>query len=288
MKKSIKKVLAIASASFLALAAAITVVPNTAEAGTPSKACKKAAKAAFDPSGKTEYHAYFGMQQKNSWIFRDPWYEAENGLNGKTLPEGGDFNTVYQNKDGNNPFEGPVLTDAVIKGNGVYSVGVENLGGILTNAERDESGEMSMLFCNTDIPTTAKDKVTISDLKFEIDGMEQTLPENIFFCEESELETGLIRFDPFNAYQKDQGAYPDCPTIRTPNDSVKITFKISGFDVDDPDAVEATPTPVPEATSSSSSSSNGGGLSAGAVAGIVIAVVAIIAIIVVVVKKKND
>ena len=54
----------------------------------------------------------------------------------------------------------------------------------------------------------------------------------------------MFRLDPFNSYQKDQGAYPGCPSVRTPNDSVEITFKVSGFDVDNPDAVEATPTPA--------------------------------------------
>lgn len=293
MRKSIKKLCAIASASVLALTVAVTAVPNTAGATNVSKAGKEAAKKAFDASGNTEYHAYFGMQQEKSWIFRDEWYAEENGVNGTKIPEGQKFEeTVYKSGDNGNEVQSGKVYDAVIKGNGVYSVGVDGLAGILTQGETNDGGRMMMLYCDTDMPVAAKEKITISDLKLEIDGMEQTLPENVFFCEESETESGLLRFDPYNLYQKEQGAYPECPSIKTPNDSVKITFKVSGFDVDNPDAVEATPTPAADTASSASDSSsadnNGGGLSSGAVAGIVIAVVVVIAIIVVVVKRKND
>ena len=87
MRKSIRKIIAIASASVMALTFAVTSAPN-ASAGTISKAAKEAAKAAFDASGKTTYHAYFGLQQTESWIFRDEWYQEENGLNGTNLPDG--------------------------------------------------------------------------------------------------------------------------------------------------------------------------------------------------------
>ena len=57
MRKSMRKIIAIASASVMALTFAVTSAPN-ASAGTISKAAKEAAKAAFDASGKTTYHAY--------------------------------------------------------------------------------------------------------------------------------------------------------------------------------------------------------------------------------------
>ena len=55
MRKSIRKIIAIASASVMALTFAV---------------------------------AYFGLQQTESWIFRDEWYQEENGLNGTNLPDG--------------------------------------------------------------------------------------------------------------------------------------------------------------------------------------------------------
>ena len=64
MRKSIKKLIAVASASLMALTLAVTAVPDSASASGASKAGKQAAKAEFDPNG--EYHAYFGFQQKGA------------------------------------------------------------------------------------------------------------------------------------------------------------------------------------------------------------------------------
>lgn len=289
MRKSIRKIIAIASASVMALTFAVTSAPN-ASAGTISKAAKEAAKAAFDPSGKTTYHAYFGLQQKESWIFRDEWYQEENGLNGTNLPNGAYEGKMYQSKDNaNSEVPGATVTDAEIKGNGVYTVGVKGLAGVLTSAESSQQAVMAMLYASTDIPMSAyKDgKIQVTDWKLKIDNTSVTLPSEIFVPEEYTDESGLFRIDPFNLYQKDQGAYPNCPSIRTPNDSVEITFKVSGFDVDNPDAVEATPTPAADASSSSSSSSSSS-ISGGAVAAIVVVAVVVIAGIVVVVKRKKD
>lgn len=289
MRKSIRKIIAIASASVMALTFAVTSAPN-ASAGTISKAAKEAAKAAFDPSGKTTYHAYFGLQQKESWIFRDEWYQEENGLNGTNLPNGAYEGKMYQSKgNANSEVPGATVTDAEIKGNGVYTVSVKGLAGVLTSAESSQQAVMTMLYASTDIPMSAyKDgKIQVTDWKLKIDNTSVTLPSEIFVPEEYTDESGLFRIDPFNLYQKDQGAYPSCPSIRTPNDSVEITFKVSGFDVDNPDAVEATPTPAADASSSSSSSSSSS-ISGGAVAAIVVVAVVVIAGIVVVVKRKKD
>ena len=48
----------------------------------------------------------------------------------------------------------------------------------------------------------------------------------------------LYQFDCVNTYQNE--GYEN-PSILTPKDSVTITFTISGFNNDNPDAVEATP-----------------------------------------------
>ena len=295
MRKSVKKLVAAVSAGIVALTLAVTAVPANA-ATNVNKAGKQAAKKEFDASGNTEYHAYFGMQQTESWIFRDEWYAKENGINGSGIPEGQSFEgTLYQSKDGENlVMEGVTVTDAVIKGNGVYTVKVEGLNGALTQAESSQQAQLSMLYIDTDIPASAMDKVTISDWKLVVDNNTQSLPADVFFPDEYIDNSGLIRFDPYNTYQKDQGAYPECPSVKTPNDSIVITFKVSGFDVDDPEAVEATPTPAAADDSSSSDSSsdsqssNGGGLNAGVVVAIVVIVVVVIAAIAIAVKRKKD
>lgn len=301
MKKSIKKLFAVASASLMALTLAVTAVPGTADASGTSKAGKKAAKAEFDPNG--EYHAYFGIQQEKSWIFRDEWYNPETGLGGtswkKTDGLAYEDNTLYKSgDDGLEKVEGTTVTDAVIKGNGTYTVGVEGLNGVMSDAESSDQAVMRMVYVTTDIPWTAKDNpVTISDVKLSLDGMDQVLPAEVFYPEEYiQGDCAVIRFDPFNLYQKENGPYPDCPSILTPRDTVQITFTISGFANDDPDAVAATPEPAPAAdddanssSSSDSTSESGGGIGTGAIIAIVVVVViVIIAIVVVAGKKKRD
>ncbi|MDE6566755.1 MAG: hypothetical protein K2K70_03350, partial [Lachnospiraceae bacterium] len=169
---------------------------------------------------------------------------------------------------------------------------VEGLNNALTDAESEKQAEMRMIYVSTDMPWTAKDNpVTISDVKLSIDGVSQALPAEVFYpMEYIENDCALIRFDPFNYYQKDNGDYPECPSIVTPRDSIKITFTVSGFANDNPDAVEATPAPVESSSDSGSSDSDSGsgGIGTAGVVGIVVVVVVIVAIVVVVAKKKRD
>lgn len=195
---------------------------------------------------------------------------------------------MFQSKDNqNSALEGTKVTDAEIKGNGVYTVKVEGLNGILTE---NPDGVVSMIYVDTDIPMAAKDNpITISDWKLKLDGNTQTLPAEIYYPSEYTGESGLLRFDAVNTYQKDQGDYPDCPSIVTPRDSIEISFKVSGMTNDNPDAVEKTPEPVKSSSDSSSDSDSGsGGIGTAGVVGIVVVVIVIVAIIVVVAKKKRD
>lgn len=293
MRKSIQKLIAVASASVMALALAVSIVPASALADV-SKAGKKAAKAAFDPAGT--YHAYFGLQQSETWIFRDEWYSDTLGIDGKNLKDANltfDQGTLFQSM--NNvvtPIEGTTVTDAVITGNGVYTVKVEGLNGALTT---NPDAVLSMIYVDTDIPMSAVDNpVVISDWKLKLDGKTQTLPAEVYCPFEYTSESNLLRFDAVNTYQRDQGDYPDCPSIVTPQDSIEISFKISGMAQDNPEAVEATPEPVKsddsasKSDSKSDSDSKSGGISTPAVVGIVVVVIVIVAVVVVVVKKKRD
>ena len=284
----LRKITSALAASTLALALATTMLPATADAATVvSKEGKKAAKAEFNPDNT--YHAYFGLQQTETWIFRDEWYSETLGKTGTKLGDGNNFDgTLFQNgDDGSTPIQGATVTDAEITGNGTYTVGVEGLNGCLT---QNQSAVLSMIYVDTDVPVAAKDTFKISDVKLVIDNKTQTLPEKLFYNEEAEGDSGLLRFDPVNTYQKDQGAYPDCPSVVTPNDSIKITFTVSGLSKDNPDAVEATPTPAPKADDASSDSSDSdskSSISAPVVVGIVVAVVVIAGVVVVVTRKKK-
>lgn len=291
MRKSIQKLIAVASASMMALALAVSIVPASALAET-SKAGKQAAKKEFDPAGT--YHAYFGLQQSETWIFRDEWYSDTLGIDGKSLKDANltfDQGTLFQSLNNVvSAVEGTKVTDAEITGNGVYTVKVEGLNGALTT---NPDAVLAMIYVDTDIPMTAQgNPVTISDWKLKLDGNTQTLPAEVYYPFEYTSESGLIRFDAVNTYQKDQGDYPDCPSIVTPQDSIEISFKISGMAQDNPEAVEVTPEPVKsddsDSKSDSDSDSKSGGISTPAVVGIVVVVIVIVAVVVVVVKKKKD
>lgn len=290
MRKTIKKLIAVGSVAVIALAFAVTAVPTGASAAF-SKAGLKAGKQKYDPSGATEYHAYFGFQQTETWIFRDPWYSDELGLTGKKFPKGVTFNDgIFQSADnGVSLLEGTSVTDAVIKGNGVYTVSCAGLNGALGG---NPDANISMIYVDTDIPVKARDAgFTVSDLKLLVDGVETTLPADIFYCTEDEVQTNCLRFDLVNGYQKDKGNYPDSPSITPPNDSIEIQFTVSGMQADNPDAVVKTEAPKKDSSASSSASKsddkNGFDTAKLGIAIGVVAVVAVVVVVVVVVSKKK-
>ena len=288
MRKSLRKVAATLSALTLALA---VTAPADVSAAT-SKAGKKAAKAAFDADGT--YHAYFGLQETGTWIFRDEWYSDTLGIDGKDMKKANltfDNGTLFQSgKNGVTAIEGTQVQDVEIKGNGTYTVGVSNLNNAL-DTKGDSETKISMIYVDTDIPMTAKDNpVTISDVKLTCDGKEISVPSEPFFPSEYTDESGLLRFDAMNSYQKDKGEYADSPDITVvPTDSIQITFTVSGFNSDNPDAVA----PADDASSASSDANTTSDASttsskkSSPVVPIVIVVVVVAVVAVVVVKKKK-
>lgn len=291
MRKSLRKVAATLSALTLALAVTATAVPTDVSAAT-SKAGKKAAKAAFDADGT--YHAYFGLQETGTWIFRDEWYSDTLGIDGKDMKKANltfDNGTLFQSgTDGVTAIEGTQVQDVEIKGNGTYTVGVSNLNNAL-DTKGDAETKISMIYVDTDIPMTAKDNpVTISDVKLTCDGKEISVPSEPFFPSEYTDESGLLRFDAMNSYQKDKGEYADSPDITVvPTDSIQITFTVSGFNSDNPDAVA----PADDASSASSDANTTSDASttsskkSSPVVPIVIVVVVVVAVVAVVVVKKK-
>ncbi|RKI41498.1 hypothetical protein D7V86_09185 [bacterium D16-51] len=293
--RKLKKFAAGFAAAAIALTMVTTMAPSVANAAV-SKEGEKAAKAEFDPNGT--YHAYFGLEQTGSWIFRNPWYSEELGKTGTDLTEDTPYESILRSQEGVKKMDGTV-TDAEITGNGVYSVGVEGLNNILKDAEtQDSSSVISMLFVSTDVPASAKDTFKISDWKLILDGNEQTLPAEVFYNPEAEQTCAVIRFDAVNTYMKDKGEYADCPSILTPGDSIKIVFTVSGMAKDNPDAVEETPAPAEDdaaagdnassagSDSDSDSSSDSGSSMVPIVVGVVVVVV-VAGVAIVMTKKKK-
>jgi hypothetical protein len=180
------------------------------------------------------------------------------------------------------------ITDAEITGNGVYTVGVTDLNGCLTG---DPDAVLSMIYVDTDVPVSAKDTFQISDVTLKMDDKTQTLPDELFYNEEAQGESGLIRFDPVNTYQRDQGEYPDCPSVITPTNSIEITFTVSGMANDNPDAVAATEedTATSDDTTAASDDTEESASSGTTVAVVVVVVVVVViaGVAVVVTRRKK-
>lgn len=298
MRKSLKKV----AASVLAATLALTVVASmgsTADAAKKSKKAKKAAEkaaAAFDPAGS--YKAFLGFQQTESWRFHNEVTDKLLGLGGSDLKEVGinyETDVMVSGENGVEKIDGTV-EGVELKGNGTYTVKITGLNGVLANVPEGVSADqmkISMLYLTTNLPADAKDKVQFTDVSLKVDGNEVTLPETQFFKPET-LKEGYTSLYLIDTYAKDQGEYVDSPELAMPpNDSMEITFTISGFTNDNPDAVPATPTPAPKQDDASSAASEdddsegGSSVNAGVIAGIVGAVVVVAGIVVVVTRKKK-
>ena len=289
MRKSLRKISAAIAGCALAMALTVGAVPNAANAAQKpqcSKAGEKAGKAKFNPDGT--YHAYFGFQQKDTWIYRDAWFNPATGLNGTDIKDL-DYNGLLQNgDDGTKQVEGAKVTDAEISGNGTYTIGVEGINGVLAESD-GEKNVISLIYASTDIPISAIEDgtVKVTDVKMSIDGKEAFSGEP-YVNEDTKL-IKLYQFDCLNTWQSE--GYEN-PSILTPKDSIQITFTISGFSKDNPNAVAATPTPAADSSASSSTSStssteSNGGTNTTAVAVVVVAVVVVAGVIVFVKKKKN-
>lgn len=281
MKKSLKKLAAVVAACTLALALSASVVPNTASAGVDcSKAGKKAGKAAIDLDGT--YHAYFNFQQTDSWVFRNSWYDPELGVDGKFVGDAS-YDQMLTSKDVTDPVPvGGTVTDVEIKGNGTYTVGVTGLDASKLD---EDASKTSLLFVSTDIPSSAKDTITISDVKVSVDGMEKW--SGTPFVNLDAEEWGLYQFDVVNTYQNE--GY-ESPTIQTPTDSIDITFTVSGFNYDNQEAAEATEEPAADTTTTgdTKSSEDKGSSATPVVVVVVIAVVVIAGAAVVITRKKKN
>lgn len=284
MRKTFKKLASAVMISALALTTAATLVPSDASAGVLcSDAGKKAGKAEVDPAGT--YHAYFGLQQDTTWIFRNSWFDPTLGLEGTDLEDPALYNNLLRSGDnGVETIEGVTVTDAEIKGNGTYTIGVEGLNGCLTE---NPDAKMTLVYMSTDIPFSGKDTIKISDVKVKYDDKTQTIPEQLYENLDAQ-EHGLYELDVVNTYALGSGDYAASPSLVTPTNSIKITFTVSGMTNDNPDAVEETPTPAPKADKADSEDKDDeSGISTPVVVGIVVAAVVVIAGVAVVVTRKK-
>lgn len=242
----------------------------------------------FDPNGT--YNAYIGIQTAN-YVFRNSWddatYGKESGCFGEMgFVDGSDWVAM-----------GGTFTDAVINGNGTYTVKVEGFdfnGNTPTELPMmGDDGSFNLLFVSTDLPVN--DAVVISNVVLKVDGKEIVTKDAAFLDSDSkEVQKVLLA----NIWNNEIEALPYYPI---PANSVEISFDVSGFANDavveapvetpaEPEATEApvvTEAPATATAAPAASEAEEGGAPVGLIVGIVVVVAAAIGGGVVVAKKKK-
>lgn len=237
------------------------------------------------------YNAYLGLQTPN-WTFRDAW----NSANGIGSDSWGQFVINFDTGE-----KYGVVTDAVIAGNGTYTVSITDFGTIFADDFAAAGQEyFNLIYVNTDIPVS--DSIEITNVELIIDGMVRHTFDAAVLDEEEEDYIKILVQNIWNDDVKEISYYP------APTTSLEIKFTVSGFAYDaevpeepagddgatDTPAADGNdapaPTKAPDSSSSDSSDSsddNDGG-NTGLIIGIVAAVVVVCgAVVGVVVSKKK-
>lgn len=217
-------------AGMLALAMVIGMVPGTvAEAGNVNKEGKAAAKAALNLDEGAEYHAYILFSVQHSWVYRGRFFEKDNGLSYKY------WNNLVTSLDlaEAEPVDGKIQ-DAVISGNGHYTVKITDLNG--SPSVGANNAELGIVGFTTDFPKN--DKIKFDNVKVTIDGVDKgtVTGDQVYYDKDDIVDPGLITVEVLNAW------HPECKglNLTLPEDSLEISFDVSGFNFDNPDAVEKT------------------------------------------------
>jgi hypothetical protein len=297
MKKRMRFFLSVLCLALLLISIVPAVAGATEASATPAPTAAADAAATDAAAGGAvtysgEYHAYMGIQtDTNLWIFRNAYDDATYG-NGTE-----NFKGLSSVKGTDSTFYDGTFTDAVIDGDGTYSVKLEN-------PDFQMETHLSLLFVSTDIPLS--DQVKITDVNAKFDGSTKyTFPEAAVNPEsKTYFNFGLL--NNWNADLKDLFFYP------MPPKTVEITFTITGLGYESASqaaAAAATPTAAPTADTASTDTAAAtdnaassdaaetaapaaddadGGLSPVVIGGIAAgAVVIILAVVLVLAKKKK-
>jgi hypothetical protein len=221
------------------------------------------------------YHAYLGLQTPK-YSFRDAYDNESTGY-------GTDFfNQVTNRGDTANGSSIPAtINDVEINGNGTYTVSITGME--FADDEFESQDYMNLIFLSTDIPNTGE--ITISDIVLNVDG--QTPSISPILNPDSVNYINMAIQNIWNDEVSTIGYYSVPPT------DMSITFTVSGFAYDNPDAVapaeseETTDDAASAETAEEETETTSGGVSPVVVVVIVVVVVAIVAGVVVAAKKKK-
>lgn len=179
------------------------------------------------------YNATLGIQTcTNLWIYRFGYYSAD--INDTYGTDRFAVLTSGSESSGNLVEYAGTFNDAVIQGNGIYTVS-------LTNA--DFAGEMSVsqLHFATDIPLN--DVIKFTDIKVKINNRTVMTFDEGYVEDDVQFLDGGIVILAFNNWRntlkqivQDQGLYIEGSGIEllrgNGNDNIEITFTVSGFAYD--------------------------------------------------------
>jgi LPXTG-motif cell wall-anchored protein len=170
------------------------------------------------------YNAYLGLQTPK-YSFRNSWNEPNYGL-GVT----GDDGMVYFNQvtgwDGSTAVTLPgTFTDAVIAGNGTYSVSVDGLDFSKFDDFSDQDF-LNLLFVDTDIPNTGA--ITISNVHCIFDGADKYTFDEAFLDPDAKDYIDVLCCNLWN----DDLAKGQLFYYSVPMKKIEVTFDVSGFNYD--------------------------------------------------------
>ncbi len=185
------------------------------------------------------YNAYLGFQTP-VYSFRNAFDEPNYGR-GVVGDNGMEY--FYQvtgwDADNNAIVKPGTFIDAVIAGNGTYTVKVEGLD---LTGEFDSQDHMNQIFLSTDIPNTGE--VFITDISLKVDGKSVELPD-------AAQELSAESIDYMNVTLQSiwsKNGLAEIGAYNTPMKEMEITFTVSGFNYDKAAEAEPEVTEAPAAT----------------------------------------
>lgn len=250
--KMFQRILAGVAAGAMACSLVLTAVP--ADAAKKKKA-KEPAKE-VDLNGT--YHATLGLQTSTLlWITRMGYYEKS-----QNEYYGTEFANQMFCEDKENPGEHKMMpgtfVDAEIKGNGTYTVALE--GG-----QFEGETDISQMHIATDIPMN--DTIKFSDVSVNVNGRTVAeFEEGFMEDQEDYLKGGMVclivnHWRPELVKHVGTIGLPETATNGwtllngTGEENITITFTVSGFAYDNPDATGAQEEEAAEETGASSEAS---------------------------------
>ena len=170
------------------------------------------------------YNAYLMLQTPN-WTFRNAHDDAFYGMGGSSWEALGlawGQYLVHQDHPGET---WGVIEDAVIAGNGTYSVKITDFGTVFADDFAASGTDIfNIIAISTDLPAGAN--VTITDVTLIIDGQVRHTYAEAYINEESTGTLQVLIQNIWNSDVKEISYYP------APSESLEIQFTISGFDYD--------------------------------------------------------